>query len=241
MTVTDFIWVTVIFLLYGPLIQIIHHEYISHEYIKPKNIVYEFLLLIIFYCALGQSVMDKKRFHSAHHRLWKDPTADPTRLKISASRSPWQYIFGLSPAVSHDTLPDIKPASFVRNSLFVKFFDTHAFSLYVLCRILVLLCLSWNWFLVVVVWVPWLLRLMNGANEYVFHGPTQHRENSLLLPIYGSQTWHIRHHTHWKTYDHGPGIWQWLNLCWYYQLLFFKDVNNINNVAAPSSSTPESS
>lgn len=218
----DFNYFVISLILYAfivmPLYQAIVHEYICHEYVKPKNDVLDFLFLLWYYCYSGSSVRAKRDFHVTHHRHWRNPDMDPTQQKLRAAPL-WRYVFSfMKPVPQH--IERVNNA-LLENNKFVRMLEPHGDRLYWIFRLFLLIALPLPWFVIVVVYWPWLLMTL-----FSFHDALFHKYNSpdrlLYVPIYGNATWHNRHHEQYAYDYYGPGLWPYFNPSWYVKVLFFK-------------------
>lgn len=217
-----FLYGIVIYILYMPLLTVIQHDYISHEYIKPRNQWFD-LLCLLLNCTTDTTVKGKKDFHTEHHKTWRDPEKDPTQRRMKGVPI-WRYLFGFYTPVALE-LPEIK-CNILTESRWAKYLDKHYRKIYLFYLLVCLIILPWPWFITICIYVPWIGAILFYLHDQIYHGSSiKSKDRPWLLPIYSSAAWHIKHHENYRVWYHGPGIWKWLNLSWYYQLLFFKPVN----------------
>lgn len=206
-----------IYMLYMPLLMVIHHDYISHEYVKPKNQWIDLLCLIISYTT-EVDVKGKKDFHTEHHKTWKYSNQDPTQRKMK-NVPIWRYVFGFLKPVAFK-VPPIK-CNILTESRWAKHLDRHCRKIYWAYVVICLIILPWPWFVVVCIYTPWLGAILFNLHDHIYHGNIIAKDRNWLLLLYSSAAWHVKHHEHYRSWYHGPGIWKWLNLSWYYQLALF--------------------
>ena len=213
-----------VYLLYMPVIVTIEHEYICHEYIVPKNKIIDFFMLLIFYIHQDNNISNKRNYHMTHHRYWKDPHLDPTQSKM-IDVSIWRHVLGFERPVSQH-LNQVSNVNFENNSN-VKLLDSHARKIYWGYRIAMLILLPVHWFVVFVIYVPWLYTTAYNFHDELFHGKIKSKDSSWYLPIYSNGAWHIKHHSEHAHNYHGPGIMSKFNISWYFQKLFFVANKNL--------------
>lgn len=217
-----FLYSLIVYLVVAPLMVLVNHDYVSHEYVRPKNQWIELFCLFLMYIH-DTNVQTKRIFHVNHHRKWYDPTQDPTCQKMQGVPV-WRYILGFQRPVEQQLDP-VKNISLLNNK-WVQFFDQDYRKIYWAYIILMLVALPMSWFFVVCIYFPWVRMLISNSHDQVFHGKLQSNDHTWYLPFYSSGSWHIQHHKQYAHGYHGPGIWKWLNLAWYYQLLLFDDHNS---------------
>jgi hypothetical protein len=210
-----------------PLHQLVIHEYVSHEYITPKNKFVDLFLLLIFFYAYGFSVKSKRQYHITHHRHWKEPTQDPTQQKME-NVPLWRYVLGFQEPKIQNL--DIVDSRLLKNNQWVKLFEPHGTKILIAYNVLMFIVLPIEWFVVFCIYLIWIISVTGNMHDYLFHGSIQSKDHGWFLPFFGSQAWHLYHHEHYNSYYHGPGLWKWLNLAHYYQLMFFKK-NNTGDIA----------
>ncbi len=214
-----FLSALVIYVLFNPLSQVISHNYISHEYIEPRNLLVRTLLLILFYIR-GETVSTKRNYHSYHHRMYKtNPEVDPT-MQLVANKSLFRYVFALHRPIALQ-IPNVDKSK-LSESKFVQFCDRHIKKIYWFFIIVPLIALPFKWFVILRIYVPWLLLVMSRFHDYYFHGSIQGKDNLVLFAMYGGGGLHVQHHDKWLNDLYGTDFTKWLNLGWYYRLLFFK-------------------
>lgn len=209
-----------IWLFYMPLIQLIHHEYVSHQYIQPKNRWIDLVCLFLLYFA-NTSAKDKHAWHIDHHLKWQNPDQDPIQQKMSKV-SIWRYVFGFQEPVSVNIPP--KQNVLLENNQWVRLFDTHVLAIYLTYVIVMFIVLPVPWFFIICIYVPWISMLVANFHDHLFHGQFGSQDHNWYLPVFGNAAWHCKHHEEFHTAYYGPGQWKWVNLLWYYQLLLFKPV-----------------
>jgi hypothetical protein len=209
-----------IYLVYMPVIQTIEHEYICHEYIVPKNKIVDFFALVLFYIHHDGNVANKRNYHVTHHRYWKDQRKDPTQEKMIGVPV-WRHVLGFErPMPIH--IDQVRNSLLESNQL-VQLLEPHAKKIYWGYRLAMLIFLPLPWFVVFVVYVPWLFTTAINFHDTIFHGQVQGKDNSWLLPIYGNGSWHIKHHSEYARNYHGPSKIVKFNIAWYLQKLLFVD------------------
>jgi hypothetical protein len=200
-----------------PLLGIIAHDYICHEYVKPKNKIIDAICLILFYM-MGFNVTDKRNYHIYHHIMWKDKDKDPTSLKLKNS-SLVSYLLSTSSPVNLSAIP-IYPNTLADNKI-IKTLEQHYEYIYWLSRIVMLLFLPIEWFVVLVIYLPSIFSVIYNSFDYYFHGPINGKDNSMLFLIFNNTAWHNHHHNDWQTPYYGPNWFKWINPAWYYTLFLF--------------------
>ena len=206
-----------LFLIVAPLMQLISHDYISHEFIKPKNRFYEIIALTLWY-ALGQTIHGKKSFHTWHHKSWQLPDVDPTQ-QLLQGKNLFRYVFSLhSPKPQH--IPDQDHTRLFDNAV-IKWLDQHAMIIYWGIVAVLLIVLSWPMFVVVRIYVPWFMALTSKFHDWYFHGGGPKKDSAWLIPVYSHSAWHIEHHSKWQNEYYGPSFWKWLTPSWYIRKIMF--------------------
>ena len=205
---------------YMPLLQLITHDYISHEYIEPKNRWLDLVFLLMFYTN-ERTVQGKRDFHVAHHRYWiNNPDKDPALQKMR-NIPIWRYVLALQQPVTHDKIESVKN-TLLKNNRWVVLFEPHYRKIYWAYTLIMFLVLPLPWFVALCIYLPWLLTVIPNFHDQVFHGTIQSKDHGWYLPLFSSQAWHLKHHEDYQTHYHGTKFWKWLNIAWYYHLLFFK-------------------
>lgn len=220
-----FLFGIVVFLLIMPLLQLIFHEYVSHEIIKPRNKIIDFLVLFLFYTH-GQTVKNKRAFHVTHHVGYLDPTNDPTQLKIKAAKNIFWYIFNLQQPLAQELIP-VKNTLLESNDM-IKLLEPHAFKIAWFYRLVMFLLLPIEWFCVFVLYLLWLNILISAVHDVFFHSDINGQDSSWLLPLWSNAAWHIKHHENPDSLYFGPTWLKWLNLSWYYYLCLFKPRRDVD-------------
>jgi hypothetical protein len=203
--------------LFWHLYGLVFHDWISHEYIKPRNRLFTWLMLFVFY-SQDNMIRKKKNYHVYHHKHWKDRDVDPTCQKLEGL-SLFRYLFSLHKPVAQN-IPEVTNSILETNRL-VRILDAHSRKLYFASIIVLWAILPFAWFFIAAVYVPWTIMIIANYHDYFFHGPMQGQDRSILTLIFSCQAWHIEHHTHWHTEYYGPGYWYLINPTWYYRKLFF--------------------
>jgi hypothetical protein len=216
------------FVFVGPLLQLIMHEYISHEYIEPKNPTITCLLLILFYSIVfagtHSSIRTKRNFHITHHRHWKDADQDPTQLKLGKTNI-WLYVFGFNRPIEF-TIEEATN-SILENNAILNFIDRHSKILNYTINLFFLIILPFEWFVTIFIYLPWLLLIVANIHDVLFHGPVENKKDSnWYLLFFSSQAWHLYHHNNYRTYYFGPSHIKYFNLAYYYQKILFKNTNH---------------
>jgi len=207
-------------LLYMPLQQLVLHEYISHEYITPKNKLIDLILLVMFFYAYGLNVKSKKQYHITHHKYWKLKTKDPTQQKMDGVPF-WRYVLGFQTPKSQNL--DAVDSQLLKNNQWVQLLEPHGTKILVAYNVLMFILLPIEWFVVFCIYLLWLIVILANIHDFIFHGIPSAKDYSWLVLIYGSAAWHLHHHENYNNHFHGPGLWKWANLAYYYQLIFFRE------------------
>jgi len=208
----------IFFLLVMPLYTLIFHDWVSHEYIQPRNKLSKLFSLFMFYLQ-DNTIRGKKNYHVHHHRHWLNQDLDPTYQKLK--KLPWyRYVFSLQKPIAQH-IPDIEN-SLLESSNLIKTLDKYHRAIYV-TLVLVLFCiLPFNWFVTTMIWYPWLCIIVYNMHDYYFHGPWKGKDKNWLTLIFSTAAWHIAHHESWCKEYYGPGWWRMLNPGWYWRQLLFK-------------------
>ena len=69
---------------------IITHDYIAHQYIKPRSALAQLIVLGFITLLTGEALLDKKNYHMVHHSKW-NTSMDPTYRMLDGT-SFWKYI-----------------------------------------------------------------------------------------------------------------------------------------------------
>jgi hypothetical protein len=200
-----------------PVLGLTFHEYISHEYFKPKNILLECSLLTVFVTYTWDSLRNKKNYHFLHHKYVGDPLRDPTQAKLD-NTSISQYIFEYGKQ-THIPIP-IETANEFNSKVWV-FFDTYHVYILILTMII--------WMMAFPIWTVFafyfypklLLNLTTKSVDIYFHKYNGH-DLPLLTFFFGSSCLHISHHKTWRVNYCGDGVSKILNLQYWYGKLLFK-------------------
>lgn len=206
------------YLLYMPIVSTIEHEYVCHEYVVPKNKIIDFFALLIFYIHQDSKITNKRNYHITHHRYWKDPHRDPTQEKMIGVPI-WRHVLGFERPMAH-RLDQVSNAKLENNSN-VKLLDPYARQIYWGYRIAMFIFLPIHWFVVFVIYVPWLYTTAMNFHDELFHGKIKSKDSSWYLPIFSNGAWHIKHHSEYAYNYHGPAAIPRFNISWYFQKLFF--------------------
>lgn len=207
------------FWLLLPLTQLLTHEYISHEYIQPRNRALSVVFLCLVYWLTKHTIFSKKNFHFYHHKHWQDPGTDPTLQKMKGSKL-LPYLFSVVKPVPLD-LPKTE-SSLLKNDRLIRWLDEHSGYIHYGSRLIMLILFPIEWFVVVNAYFVSMNLIRSNYSEYYFHGPLNGRDRNWMCLLFGNGVWHIRHHTVSAKLYFGPGLWKWFTLSWYYYLLFFK-------------------
>lgn len=208
----------VFFLLVMPLHTLVFHDWISHEYVRPRNKLAEWFSLFVFY-SQDDTIRGKKNYHVYHHRNWQNQDLDPTYQKLKGL--PWyRYVFGLQTPVKQN-IPNIEN-SLLESSSLVKLLDKNHRRIYFLLVVVLLCVLPFSWFVITMIWYPWLFMIVYNTHDYYFHGPWQGSDRSWFTVIFTTQAWHRAHHSRWRDEFYGPGWWRILNPGWYWRHLLFR-------------------
>jgi fatty acid desaturase len=212
-----------VYLILMPLQQLVIHEYVSHEYVVPKNQYIDLFLLLFLFYAYGFSVKSKREYHINHHRFWQKPDLDPTQQKMH-NVPLWKYVFGFQQPLVQNLEP-VK-SSRLDNNRWVQIFDSRGRYVYLIYTVTLLVLLPIEWFVVICIYYPWLLLTVFNFHDQVFHGKISSKDRSWYLPLFGNQAWHLNHHDRYREIYYGPGFWKWVNPSYYYQLGFFNLTNS---------------
>jgi fatty acid desaturase len=220
---TYFVYALIAYQVLMPLIQLISHEFICHEYVTPKNKLSELFVFIIFYGFGGRTVLSRRSYHVSHHRYWKTPEKDPPQQKMAAGTF-WGYIFNTQKPVAQNI--DMVTSKRLDENPLVKKLNPIANKIYWAFHITLFILLPIEWFVVILIYVPVLLMLTFNVHDYIFHGPKfKSKDHGYYLPLFGNQAWHIQHHSEYATNYFGPGLWKYVNPSWYLTKLLFNDTN----------------
>ena len=207
-------------LFFNHAYQLIFHDWISHDYIRPRNTVFKWLCLMLFY-SQDNTIRKKKNYHVFHHQNWQNAEVDPTQQKLK-NRGLFEYLFALHSPVAQN-IP-VREVSLLENEPVIKFFDQHSKLVYFATLVMAFAILPMTWFLAVAIYFPCINTVLGNYHDFYFHGPMQGQDKNLLTTVYGTQAWHIAHHQSWREEYYGPGWWFLINPTWYYRQLFFERV-----------------
>lgn len=215
------------YLLYGllffmikmPLLQLIMHEYVSHETIRPRNKWLDLFLLMILY-ANAASVQNRKAYHITHHVHYLDPEKDPTQQKMAAAGTLWKYLLNLGRPVEQNLLK--VRSHLIESNPWVQKLDAHALTITWAYRSVLFVLLPIEWFVVGILYFAWFNIMAFSLHDWFFHRSNRPQDSSLWLPFWSNQSWHLYHHQHPDRLYFGPKLAQWLNPAYYYYLVFFK-------------------
>lgn len=213
-----FLYSVIFYIIVLPLQHLIFHEYISHEYIEPRNDIIGIILCVLLFYSQEQKMQSKKDFHVTHHKNWQNPSTDPVRIKMGELGF-WKYFFSIQPPV---TLDLIKVDSKLLQQAWVKYLDKHYRTVYVIFNFLLFILVPLPWFIVIAIIHPWLWTNLYKWHDYYFHGPFKGKDNWLLFPFFAQSAWHIEHHTTWTKEHYGNKFWKYANIAYYVRLLCFK-------------------
>ena len=209
----------ILFFIFMPFYQLIFHDWLSHEYVKPKNYFAKWVSLIFFYTQ-DNTVLVKKNYHVNHHRNWLTPDKDPTVQKMKGL-SYIRYVLGWQMPVLQDVIS--VENSILKSSKLVQWLDKNQRVLYWIHMLVLFALLPLPWFMVVAIYFPWTMMIVASSHDYYFHGPVKGKDSSWLVPLFSAGAWHVHHHDYWKEGEYyGPGLWCWINPGWYFRLLLFK-------------------
>lgn len=218
-----FLFALIIFWSVLPLLQLLTHEYISHEYIQPRYKILTILFLLLVYWSTKHTIFNKKNFHFYHHKHWQDPDTDPTLQKMKGTRL-LPYMFSIvNPVPQH--IPKTE-SSLLKNDPLIAWMDQHASWFHYGIKLLMLVVLPIEWFIVFNAYFVSMNLIRSNYSEYYFHGPLNGQDSNWRGIIFGNGAWHMHHHTVSAQLYFGPGHWRWFNLSWYYKLLFFKTLRS---------------
>lgn len=205
-----------IFLFINPLMQLIAHDYIAHEYCVPRK-GFKFFALGLWYI-FGQTIQGKKNYHIWHHLNYSKDT-DPTHALLK-DKSLIRYLFSLhQPQIQNI---GIVSKGTITNDPIIKFLDKFAIHIYFLSIIILFISLPVSWFIIIRIYVPFYINLTSKFHDWYFHGAGPAKDTNWLFPIYASASWHIDHHITWNKEFHGNGFIKFINLQWWYRNLLFK-------------------
>jgi|694.fasta_scaffold112135_3 hypothetical protein len=218
------IWHILLFTyLLAALVSPIAHNYLMHDCnLVFRNTFLKFLGLGLFYFYVSDPSDNSKKFHAAHHNFWRTEH-DPVVAGIK--QNPFLYMLGFSSSVKLETIfADDK-----RNSK--KYFREF---------LLIVIMLSWTLIFDFSSWVSyhlipmWILALFyNRFNDILFHGPhtwkdrKKEKDIPWLMPIMFGSAYHTTHHKYVNEMFFGPGKIKYLNLEYWFTLLFFNTSKSI--------------
>ena len=220
------VWALVFYFFATPLVALIFHDWICHEYCKPRNPVMKFLLLMFFYLH-DNNVKLKKNYHVFHHQMWGTPEKDPTYRKLKGV-SFLRYAFGLQNNLDLG-VPE-REFSILEDLPWVRFMDRHSRTIYLASVVILFVVLPLEWFAVFGVLYPWLFFVLLSYHDYHLHGPVRNPDRAWMTVVFAHAAWHQYHHEHWRTEYYGPGLWRWINPAWYYRHLLFVTNNTSSSV-----------
>jgi len=209
----------VLYFFMMPIFQLIFHDWICHEYCKPKNQFLEKVMLLIFYTH-DNNVRDKKNYHIFHHTKWNTPEEDPTYRKLEGV-SLFRYIIGFQKNLDLGIYN--KNFSILEKLSIVQWLDKYSRLLYISWISLIFLLFPLSWFIIICVFYPWILYITSCYHDYYLHGPIKNHDRNWTAIMFGHGAWHYAHHENWRDEYYGPGLWRIINPAWYVrQLLFVK-------------------
>jgi len=203
-----------------------YHEYANHREIKPKNKIIEALGWYIICTFNAQAPWDKIKYHWMHHAYFeteKDSTY--TKLQAMQNKDWWLYLIDMAPHTPH------VPVDYVHcpqlPSRVYDWFQKYWHEIFIFNIILWLVVGGWWVFVAWFVFPIWfwgcVFRWLNWGTHKL-----QKPDTNISVLLYGSQAWHQRHHkeylNEWEPYS-GEGIWKWLNIDFYVQKVFFKQMS----------------
>ena len=223
---TWLVWALVFFVPMYHAISVIAHDYICHNYIRPRNKLFEILCLGFFSILLGETLLSKKNYHIHHHR-YLNTDDDPTQARLK-NNSLITYILEL-----YQT-PFNKPIDQVANRLSTDieiWFEEHTRLVFYVGIVLSFILMPLWLFVVLHVYCRFLLFVGFKAEEYYFHKTIStdlSKDKSFLVIFIGGSAWHSYHHIYREKPFYGDGIWKYLNLSWYFtKFMFAENKSNI--------------
>jgi len=204
-----------------PLVSTTFHDYISHEYIKPKNIVIETILLVIFIFYWWTNLSLKKNYHYLHHK-YTYTDKDPTWKRLQSSTT-LQFMFDLCPKL--DLELDLEELPKFTSPVWIFFDKYYAYIPLIGIPIWLMFLPLWTFF-TFYIFPSLVFHLM--ASWIDIHWHKHHKltgaDNSWFVLVFSFQAWHEAHHKQWKTLYQGPAPWKYLNPSFYAIKLFFNEV-----------------
>jgi hypothetical protein len=203
-----------------------YHDYANHRLIKPKNKIIEALGWYIICAFNAQAPWNKIKYHWMHHEYY-ETEKDATWAKLQAMKDKdwWKYLVDLGP---HVAMPYILEADCpMPKSKVYDWFNTNWQIVFVTNIVLWLALGGWWVFVAWFVFPIWfwgcIFRWLNWGTHKL-----QKPDTNISVLLYGTQAWHHRHHDEYLTeYEpyYGEGFWRWLNIDWYSQKVFFKQMS----------------
>lgn len=231
------------YLLFGPLFISTNHEYIMHEYIRPRNRVIEFLCFYIIVLYSFSNLKHNKKHHMLHHiHGHKRPELDPTVQRLSGT-STWQFLLDLWVVrTGQSAVGPVNSMSHAEERLSRgaipedswNFFNKHWLLIAAGTQIVWLLLFpAWTWFVFYV--YPVALGMLTGRFSEVYYHKWHKNDNPVFVFLQGSQAWHQCHHATFMDRKIGPTPWEYpgsrvnknwkyLNGQYYINKLLFKPI-----------------
>ena len=203
------------------LLQLISHDYFSHEYIVPRNSMVKGFILLLWATQSGETIKQKKNFHYAHHLHWKNVDKDPTARKLKDTTW-WEYLLEINVSSKHLSLPVY--ATPTLDGKLIQLHEKHCKTIWYSWIAMTIIFMPWWMFMVVSIYPKVYGLFLSRFHDYYFHGgKNEGKDSAWLLPLYGSASWHIKHHKSWRNSFYGfTKFEKYLNLGWYFNNIFFK-------------------
>ena len=202
------------------LVYIIMHDYISHQYIEPKNKIVQFLSLMFITILTGEALLDKKNYHMAHHTRW-NTEKDPTYSTLK-NHSLFVYLFDF-----YQT--PLSPIEHTINKLpnnIELWINANATIIFYLGIVVSFIFMPLWLFFVLHVYLRFLLTLLGHLIDFYYHKIPDDdisKDIPFLTILLGGGAAHIYHHKYFATADYGRGYWKYLNLGWYITKIGFNN------------------
>jgi len=178
-----------------PLISLTQHSYFHHAYLKFRNPVFKWILLCHMTIYSYWKFNDIRSYHVTHHELWltdKDPTAQEIRQG-------WvKYYFGLT-----DPVP-IRNLTVSKKDKDLEFINSNFYLIKFVVLSLLLIILGIEWFVHLFLVQQFLMYFFYKFHDIVFHSTDKAKDKPWLYPIFGSDSFHIKHH---KNFN--KSFWMW--------------------------------
>lgn len=201
--------------VYYPIAATTHHEFLAHEYIKPKNQMLEWVLLFYFIAHVFTSLKHKKGYHILHHK-YENTDRDPTTIKIN-SCSTVEYMLDLGPekelGINLD-MPNLVTSD-VRD-----WFNRHWLKIAIGTQIVWLVFFPlWTWFVFYI--YPLTISGLSSRFVDIYYHKYNKKDFPPMALMLSTAGWHQTHHRRWRDYYMGEGPWMLVNTQYYAAKLLF--------------------